>query len=175
MRWVNWKLCFEKVEVVLYFRTLQQHIIKRRAVFENPVSDILHDCVTFEKHESISLISCDCDEESTTVFVHKPRCWRELTNMMQTSHVFLPHRAWTSTRSESLSGRPALRPVSESGSARCRRLDPNRPKRSTERESSTKGRRPSSISKLSCQTWWDTAEYLFPHNPLKLADYFRLF
>lgn len=63
-------------------------------------------------------------------------------------------RMWTSRRSASWSGRLVLRPVSERGSGRCRRPDRNRPKRSTENGSSTKGRRPFRTSKLSCLTWW---------------------
>lgn len=77
------------------------------------------------------------------------------------------YRTWTSIRSESWSGRLVSRPVSERGSGRCRRPDQNRPKRSTERGSSTRGRRPSSISKLSCLIWWDALQRFY--FPMKLA------
>lgn len=78
-------------------------------------------------------------------------------------------RMWTSRRSASWSGRLVLRPVSERGSGRCRRPDRNRPKRSTENGSSTKGRRPFRISKLSCLTWWATCRFLFSHDGFVFA------
>lgn len=71
------------------------------------------------------------------------------------------HRALTSTRSVRWSDRLVSRPVSERGSGRCRRPVQNRPKRSTGKGSSTRGRRPSSISKLSCLIWWDDLQLFY--------------
>lgn len=68
---------------------------------------------------------------------------------------------WTLIRSARWSDRLVSRPVSESGSGRCRRPDLNRPKRLTERGSSTKERRPSRTSKPSCLIWWDGFHFLF--------------
>lgn len=72
----------------------------------------------------------------------------------------LPCRMWTLRRSESWSGRLASRPVSERGSGRYRKPDQSRPKRLTEKGSSTNGKRPSRTSKPSCLTWWDAPRFL---------------
>lgn len=72
-------------------------------------------------------------------------------------HRNIVHRMWTWRRNANWNDRLALRPASEKEREKCRRPDQNRPRKSTESESSTRERRPSSISKLSCPIWSDSS------------------